>query len=44
MSSSSNREKLVDPNNPKVRIKGERGSNQNNLRFDLYSEGLDVLT
>ena len=39
MSSSSNREKLVEPNNPKVRIKGERGSNQNNLRFELYSEG-----
>lgn len=39
MSSSSNREKLVASNNPKVRIKGERGSHQNSLRFELYSEG-----
>ena len=36
---TSNRDKLVNADNPKVRIKGERGSNQNNLRFELYSEG-----
>lgn len=39
MTSNSNREKLVESNNPKVRIKGERGSYQNSLRFELYSEG-----
>jgi DNA-binding ferritin-like protein (Dps family) len=39
MSSGSNREKLVDHNNPKVRIKGQRGSHQNSLRFELYTEG-----
>lgn len=36
---TSNRDKLVNANNPKVRIKGERGSHQNSLRFELYSEG-----
>ena len=39
MSYQSNREKLVDADNPKVRIKGVRGSHQNSLRFELYSEG-----
>ena len=36
---TSNRDKLVNADNPKVRIKGERGSHQNSLRFELYSEG-----
>jgi len=36
---TSNRDKLVNADNPKVRIKGERGSHQNSLRFGLYSEG-----
>lgn len=39
MTSNSNREKLVNADNPKVRIKGKRGSHQNNLRFELYTEG-----
>ena len=39
MTQNFNRDKLVNLNNPKVRIKGERGSPQNNLRFQLYTEG-----
>ena len=39
MSSTSIRGKLVRKSDPKVRVKGERGSYQNSLRFELYSEG-----